>query len=137
MARRSSAVMKVTADMFADSIKKVLGEYVEETDELVEKAVTDTAEEAVKELKNVRQWAPGGHPTGKYSSSWSQDVQLRQRFRHVKAIYNDGHGQLTHLLEFGHAKVNGGRVAAYPHIAPVNEKLPEIFEKKLTEGLKE
>lgn len=137
MARKRSAVMRVDPNMFADVVKDVLGEYAEGADEIVDKAVTETAEEAVKELKTVRRWASDGHPTGEYSAAWSEEVRIQQRFKHVHVIYNDGHAQLTHLLEFGHAKANGGRVSAYPHIAPVNDKLPEIFEKKLTEGLKE
>lgn len=137
MARRSSAVMRVDPNMFSDVVKQVLGDYVEETDGVVDKAVIETAREAVKQLKTVRRWAPNGHPKGEYSAAWSEEMRVRQRFKHVHVIYNDGHGQLTHLLELGHAKANGGRVPAYPHIAPVNDKLPEIFEEKLTEGLNE
>ena len=46
-------------------------------------------------------------------------------------IYNAKLPGLAHLLEHGHAKVNGGRTAPRVHIAPVEKKLIEEYERNV------
>lgn len=111
-------------------VNGILDEYTAEVDEAVGKAVTKTANEAVSELKQGK----GGFNNRTYSRGWTKKV-IKHRLYSEAVVYNKTHGHLTHLLEFGHVTRNGGRTRAYPHIAPVNDQVGEMFEDAFEEAL--
>lgn len=116
--------MAKSTDLSAE-IMKCLQEYTDEVVEALEKTEKELADEAVRTLK---QTSP--KKSGKYAKSWTQTKQGKKRVVHNKKYY-----RLTHLLEKGHAKRNGGRVAARVHIAPVEQRISreaiERFERIL------
>lgn len=111
----------------AKEITKTLKQYTTEVTEGIEEIKDDLAQEAVKKLKSG---GPYKERTGKYSKSWSV-----KKVKSDRTIFNRKHYQLTHLLEYGHASRNGGRVAARPHIEDVESYVVEQFEKRVEDLL--
>ena len=117
------------ADLRA-AVNEILGDYAEDVTEATDKAVEDTAKQAVRKLKSAKP----GFTDRKYSKGWTKKVTKHRLYSEAK-VYNRTEGHLTHLLEFGHVKSNGGRTTAYPHIAPVNDRIPDMFQNSFTEAL--
>ena len=53
----------------------------------------------------------------------------------AKTVHSANRYQIAHLLEHGHAKRGGGRVAARPQIAAAEEKGIRDLEDRIKEGL--
>lgn len=119
----------------AQQMKEILTDYSDEVAEITVKVIEETAEEAATKLHTA-----GSFKGTKYRSSWKAETD-KKRLYTSSVVYNSGHGQLTHLLEFGHAIAGGGRkggsdrVRAYEHIAPINEEAQEIAIEKLKEAI--
>lgn len=82
---------------------------------------TDQAARTVAAQSTAALRAVSPHKTGEYSRGWKMEhfqIGADVGYR----VKNEDHYELTHLLEKGHAKVNGGRVSAKIHIRPVEEK---------------
>ena len=111
----------------SSEIAKALTEYTDEVTKGIEKEKKTVAEKAVQTLKNT---SPKG-ATGKYAKGWAI-----KNANGKYTIYNKTSYQLTHLLEYGHAKVNGGRVAGKAHIRPVEETVINEFTKGVEKVIK-
>ena len=114
---------------FASEISEILSQYDEDVREVVDQSITEVAKDAQKTLRQSGDF--GG--TGKYKKSWATKIE-KKRIYTAATVYNKKPG-LTHLLEFGHVKQNGGRTRAFPHIAPVNDKVESEVIKKIEEKL--
>ncbi|MDD9149257.1 HK97 gp10 family phage protein [Sporolactobacillus sp. CQH2019] len=110
----------------ADEIARALQEYTDDVTVELDDVKDTISKEAVSELR-----ATSPKRTGDYAKGWS-----RKKTAHGYVVYNRTDYQLTHLLEYGHAKRNGGRVRAYPHIAPVEQKVIDKFTNATEKAVK-
>jgi hypothetical protein len=124
----------VKIDQLAAEIAKGLAEYSQDVVEKVNVSSEKVGKAAVKRLKRTSPKRPG---SGKYAKSWTMKTepeigQPHKRIVHVKAP----HYRLAHLLEYGHAKVGGGRVEGRPHIGPAEEEVIREFTREVEEAIK-
>lgn len=121
---------KITVDQLSDEIMDALEEYKEMTDEVVQTTVDIVS----KETKKIVQ---AGSPvqTGGYQKGWAVKKTSAKAGQVSITVYNRKKPGLTHLLEKGHAKRGGGRVAGQPHIAPAEQYAVSELENKIKRGL--
>lgn len=115
-------------------LDKVLGDFVNEEQETIEKCFKKAARETVKELK---QTSP--KDKGDYAPSWTvKNVKVSGKSIEL-VVHNKEHYQLTHLLEKGHVGRNQfgtyKRVPAKPHIKKAEEFGNKLLVAELQERL--
>lgn len=117
----------VRVDDLSKEIARQLSLYTASVEEEVELAKKDVAKVAVTEL---RQMSP--ELTGDYKKGWTS-----KRVGKDIVVHNSTNYQLTHLLENGHSKASGGRVAAKVHIAPVEEQVVEDYVNRVERAIRQ
>ena len=128
--------MSINVDKLAIAVMENLEIYLANTQEGVDAAVLETAKETVEELNRTSPRRPQG---GEYAESWDQkmDNKSRGKWWMSRIVYaKSPNYRLTHLLEFGHAKVNGGRAPAQPHIRQAEENAATRLYTKLIRKLR-
>ena len=117
----------------ADTVMETLEEYADLAAEDVKQAVRDAGEMVRKEIR-----ANAPKDTGDYAKSWAVKKTKETSSSLTLTVHSKNRYQLAHLLEYGHAKRGGGRVAARPHIAAAEEagieQLEREIERSLTNG---
>lgn len=114
-----------------DAIPEILSAYAKEVGNDLEDVIKDVAKDAQKSLRKTSPRRPKG---GAYARSW-RTQNTGTRIVPGQTVYSTKPG-LPHLLEFGHAKRGGGRTTPQPHIAPVNDKIPDEIIERLERKLK-
>lgn len=114
----------ISIGQLADTIETLLTEYTEEVVDEVYDAVFETAQETRLELRTT-----SPERTGKYSRGWR--VRKVRGANFVRAAVHNLHYRRVHLLEKGHAKRNGGRVRAIPHVGPAGDAAEERLERRI------
>ncbi len=125
------ATDRVKIDQMAHVIMEGLQEYADLATEDMKKAVKKAGDEAKKDIQ-----ANAPVKTGAYKKSWTVKTTKETSNAMEVVVHSRNRYQLAHLLEFGHAKRGGGRVRAFPHIAPAEQKAAELLEKEVERALK-
>lgn len=111
----------------AEAITRELVEYQQEVAGELKKQVKAVAKDTAQQIR-----ANAPKDGGEYSEGWAARVEFESESDIRARIYNKKKPQLTHLLENGHAKVNGGRVNGKAHIGPAEQEA----ERKLLGKIK-
>ena len=121
---------KVNIDGLAAAVMEQLEEYADLATDNMKKAVKDAADTVKKEIA-----ANAPVRTGKYAKSWAAKKTKEDSHSLEITVHSKNRYQIAHLLENGHAKRNGGRVAAQVHIAPAEQKGIDQLEKEIERSL--
>ena len=120
----------IRPEQLAQEVMKELEEYADLTADVLKKEI-QAAGKAAKQ--QISQTAP--RRTGRYAKSWSVKKVSETSNSMEITVHSKDRYMLTHLLENGHAKRRGGRVAAIPHIAPAEEMAADLLEKNIESAL--
>ena len=111
----------------ANEIAQALSEYTSEIVQQLDEIKSDVADETVNMLKVN---SPKGRRS-KYAKGWR-----KKKDGTGYVIHNATDAGLTHLTEKGHAKRNGGRTKAQPHISIAEQEAIKEFENKVERVIK-
>lgn len=111
----------------SNEIAQALSKYTSEVEQQLDEIKSDVADETVNMLKAN---SPTGR-RGKYAKGWRKKKDGTSYI-----IHNATDAGLTHLTERGHAKRNGGRTQAQPHISTAEEMAIKKFENKIERAIK-
>lgn len=131
----------ISPDQFASEIMKVLDDFKEATDDVVESAIIQSGDNAVEELQAAHPDGSGQYGSwAKYNSGWTRTKLTNDGKKFISIVHNSKKYQLAHLLEKGHALKAGGRqvgnAKAFEHIAPIAEKAETKMFSLIIKGMK-
>lgn len=122
-----------------DRFAKAVSDIVEDAEKRVEDRVPTAVSGACKAgRKAVRANAAAAFKgTGAYAKGFGYKVGKRSNRECVGEIGNKDLPGLVHLLEKGHAKMGGGRVAGREHVAPAADEAFGEFERLMDDVVEE
>ncbi len=123
--------VEVSPDGFEGALSGILSEIDYDCAEAIEKPVRECAKSGRSKLRK-----DSPRMTGEYASGWSYTMKGKSKSVFAE-IGNKRKPGLVHLLEKGHAKVGGGRVAPVVHVDPVAQEVFDELERSIAEAIEE
>lgn len=127
-----SSNQTVSVENLSSSVRRQLEEYCSFTADEVKQIVGEVGESVKKEIMEN---APVD--TGAYRKSWKVTKESETATSMSVVVHSEKRYRLTHLLEKGHAKRGGGRVAAKVHIAPAEANAEKQLIEKVERSLRQ
>lgn len=121
---------KIKASDLQAAVSQILKDFADDVTRITKKDVDEVTTAALKEVKSH---APV--KTGKYKRSLKTKTAYESTTEKRNVIYSNGQSGLTHLLENGHAKQNGGRTRAFPHFKYGQDLIDEQLLKKIKDDI--
>lgn len=118
-------------DRLAETVMEGLSEYADLATDEMKDAVRNAGKTVKKEIQKN---AP--EKTGAYKKSWTTKKVKETSNSLELVVYSKNRYQLAHLLEFGHAKRNGGRVSGKEHITPAEQEAVRQLERDIEKALR-
>lgn len=128
MAKRAT----INSKLLAKTVSDALQQYGDDISEAIAKEVPIVASEAAEEInRNAagHNWVSRG-----YDHSWDILKKVQKR-KGISYVVHSTMPWLPHLLEWGHAKANGGRTRAIEHISSAEKTAVAELEKRITEAV--
>lgn len=125
----------ISIDEFAEAIADELAVYQRATVDTVRKTVDEMKKEVTQVVKNA-----GGYTdrTGSYRRGiTSTNTTTRGETSRAYVWAGPVNYRLSHLLEQGHAKKNGGRTRAFPHFEAGDRFLASEFTRQLKKNIED
>lgn len=124
-----------SVDKFAVTIDKILNDVSMAADTRVSKAVEQSTTAGVNTVKWMarglgRKWS--SRYIGGFKSRISKAGGLT-----IGEIGNKAEPGLVHLLEHGHATLNGRRTRAFPHMEPAKDEIEKDLIQRVYEAIGE
>lgn len=117
----------ISIDQLAAEVTRTIQEYTNDVSAGIEQTVDDVAEQVLIETVNNAPKKHGGYAKAFVKTRKALASHGDRRY----VIWNKKYYRRVHLLEFGHAKVGGGRVKAYPHMIPAFDKYVPQLETRI------
>lgn len=123
----------ISISQFSATVMEELEEYANLAAEDMKSAVKKAAATVRKDIE-----ASAPRDTGDYAKSWAVKTTKENSNALQVTVHSRNRYQIAHLLEYGHAKRGGGRIAARSYIAAAEEagieQLEREIERSLTNG---